>query len=110
MTGIRVAYQAIDRQGAQQVFRDLRDSVERLQSSNFRLISSLNQDQLHRAPTETESQTVIVATECADVARDLLKALGDLDVPETSRQWSQRLPKLKAAIKAVLIKKKLEGL
>jgi hypothetical protein len=114
VTGIIAAYRSVDINGTQQAFQHLRNTAETLKSSNVRLINSLNRDELHRSPTETELSVVRAAMEAAEISGALLNALRELDVSEYDaplRQlWYQRRLKLEAAVKAVWKKEKLEAL
>lgn len=114
VTGIIAAYRSVDISGTQQAFHHLRSTAERLKSSNARLIISLNPDELHRSPTETESSVVSAATEAVHISGALLNALRELDVSEIDAQlqqpWYQRRVKLEAAVKAVWKKEELEAL
>ncbi len=98
VTGIIAAYRSVDISGTQQAFHHLRSTVERLKSSNARLINSLSVNELQRSPTETKLSVVSAALEVAHISGALLNALRELDVSEIDAQlqqpWYQRRVKL----------------
>jgi len=111
ITGIIDAYQSISRTGTPAAFEKLQVAAERMLSSNSRLIKSLNQDTLLRELSDSETDVSDVATECVALATTLLDSLEGFNVLETDgSKWSEKLPTLKAAIKAVWNRDKLVSL
>jgi hypothetical protein len=111
ITGMIDAYQSISRNGAPAAYENLKVSAERMYSSNSRLLKSLNQDTLLRELNESETEVSAIATECTTSAITLLDAMRGFQIPKiVDKKWLEKLPILKAAVKSVWNRDKLETL
>lgn len=84
----------------------MKETAEKLKSTNVRLKESLTDSRLLRAPTETERQVVSVASEYVEAAEQIVSAFKDLSIGEKS----SHLKKIHDGLKAVWNQEKLTSL